>query len=145
MSAAEQLEAFQNALSDSLGEDCRLEVVQSVHGALSERIQQHRESKDPEPLTVTAGEVGDVLLDCGVEQEKVSAFCDRCDEEFGRDAALSPVNLIDSKHFAIKAGEITISVSPEQSALVETRILDGRKYLLIPAGQGLEVNGLMLS
>ena len=26
--------------------------------------------------------------------------------------------------------------------MVETRILDGRKYILIPAGDGVEINGL---
>ena len=29
--------------------------------------------------------------------------------------------------------------------MVETRIIDGRKYILIPAGEGVEVNGLDVS
>ena len=38
--------------------------------------------------------------------------------------------------------QATISIDPAYSYLVETRIIDGRKYLLIPAGEGVEVNGL---
>ena len=57
-------------------------------------------------------------------------------------AALSPVNLIDSKRFEVKTADAAISIDPEHSYLVETRMIDGKKYLLIPAGEGLEVNGM---
>jgi hypothetical protein len=55
---------------------------------------------------------------------------------------MDPANLIDSKRFQIKAGEITITVKPELSGQVEARVVDGRAYILIPAGDGVEVNGL---
>ena len=29
--------------------------------------------------------------------------------------------------------------------MVETRVIDGRKYLLIPADEGVEVNGINVS
>ncbi len=142
MSAPEQREAFQAALSDALEGECSLEVVQAVHGRLTERIGQHKESRDPEPLTVTAREVGDILEDCGVGERQVAAFRESCGAQFGEDAPLRPANLIDSKRFAIKSAGITITVPPEESCLVEARVIDGRKYLLIPAGEGIEVNGL---
>ena len=41
-------------------------MVQSVHDYLRQRIQEHKESRDPEPLAVTAGEVSGVLRNCGV-------------------------------------------------------------------------------
>ena len=142
MSAGEQREAFASALTESLEESCSLEVVQSVHGRLRERIEEHRESRDPEPLAITAGEVAGILADCGVEEERVAAFQAACGRRFGEGAALSPANLIDSKKFQVKTGEVTISVDPEYSYLVETRVIDGRKYILIPAGDGVELNGL---
>lgn len=142
MSAPEQREAFQTALSDALEGECSLEVVQAVHGRLTEWIGQHKESRDPEPLTVTAREVGDILEDCGVGERQVAVFRESCGAQFGEDASLNPANLIDSKRFAIKSAGITITVPPEESCLVEARVIDGRKYLLIPAGEGIEVNGL---
>ena len=142
LSAAEQREGFEAALSDALGEACSADVVQAVHEQLCTRIQLHKESRDPEPLTVTAGEVGQVLADCGVEEPRVQAFCEKCDEQFGQGAALSPENLIDSKHFQLKTGDAVINVSPESSYLVQTRVIDGRKYILIPADEGVEINGL---
>lgn len=142
MSAGEQREAFQAALSQALEGSCSLEVVQSLHEQLTQRIEEHKERKDPEPLALSAREVGTILQSCGAQEGQVAAFCEKCAEQFGAGAALSPANLIDSKRFEVKTSDVTISLPPEQSYLVETRVIDGKKYLLIPAGQGLEVNGL---
>lgn len=144
MSAAQQKEAFQSALGEALGEACSYEVVQAVHEQLRERIQQHKESKDPEPLGVSVDEVSRVLQNCGVAQSQVSEFKLYCDQEFGAGAALSPANLIDSKKFQLSTPEVKVTVDPESSYLVETRIIQGRKYILIPADSGVEVNGVSI-
>ncbi len=142
MSAGEQKEAFESALAQSLEGACSLGVVQAVHERLTLRIEEHKESKDPEPLAVTAKEVGGILRDCGVAEEQVEAFCQSCGKQFGEGAALAPANLIDSRRFEVKTGEATISLAPERSYLVEDRVIDGRRYLLIPVDETLEVNGL---
>lgn len=142
LSAPEQKEAFESALCDALGVECSMELVQAVHEQLRERIELHKESRDPEPLTVTARDMGGMLRECGIEEERVSSFQDYCAQRLGEEAAMDPANLIDSRRFQIKAGEITITVKPELSGQVEARVLEGRKYILIPAGEGVEVNGL---
>lgn len=141
MSAAEQREAFQGALTGALEEACSLEVVQAVHGRLLEKIEAAKEDKEAEPPALSAGEIGGVLRDCGVPEEKAAAFQERCAQAFGG-AALNPENLIDAKRFDVKTEHAAISVDPAHSYLVETRMIDGRKYLLIPVEEGVEVNGL---
>ena len=141
MSAAEQKEAFQGALAGALEDACSLEVVQAVHGRLLEKIEANREDKEAEPLALSAGEIGGILRDCGVAEERAAAFQEQCGQAFGG-AALNPENLIDAKRFSVKTEHAAISVDPAYSYLVETRVIDGRKYLLIPAGEGVEVNGL---
>ena len=142
MSAGEQREAFQTALREGLEGACSLEVVQAVHERLTAKMEEHRETKDPEPLAVTAKDVAAILRDCGGSDEQIAAFCGKCGKLFGEDAVLSPANLIDSKRFEVKTADAAISIDPEHSYLVETRVIDGKKYLLIPAGEGLEVNGM---
>ena len=44
MSAVEQKEAFQSALSDAF--DCSLEVMQTVHEQLREKIKEHRGERE---------------------------------------------------------------------------------------------------
>jgi hypothetical protein len=142
MSAPEQKAAFQNALVDSLGDTCSLDVVQAVHEQLSAQIAEHKERKDPEPLTVSVGSIGAILADCGVREDQIVDFRQECKEQFGEDAALNPGNLIDAKKIQIKMPQVSISIDPEYSYLVETRRINGRKYFLIPLEDGVEFNGL---
>lgn len=141
MSAAEQREAFEGALTGALEDACSLEVVQAVHGRLLEKIEAAREDKEAEPPALSAGEIGTILRDCGVAEEKAEAFREACAQAFGG-AALNPENLIDAGRFQVKTERAAISLDPAYSYLVETRVIDGRKYLLIPVEEGLEVNGL---
>ena len=55
---------------------------------------------------------------------------------------MNPLNLIDRKKYEIKTGEVTITMEPECSYAVTAQVIDGKKYLLIPADEGVEVNGL---
>ena len=109
---------------------------------LLDKIEQHKESKDPEPLTVSVQEVAAILKDCGVADTQVAAFEAQCGAQFGDGAVLNPENIIDSKHFEVKTSDASVAIDPKRSYIVETRIIDGRKYLLIPADEGVEVNGM---
>lgn len=142
MSSVEQQEAFHTALAGVVAGSEGLEVAQAVHEELTERIHQHKESHSPQPLTVSVREVGGILEGCGVAEERVAAFCESCEQQFGKGADLSPANLIDPKRFEIKTDKVTISVPPDQSSLVETRVIDGQRYLLIPVSEELTVNGM---
>ena len=73
MSAEEQKNAFGSALADALDKDCSYDVVQSVHEQIRARIEDHKESKDPEPLEMTAGDVGGILANSGVNDEQIAA------------------------------------------------------------------------
>ena len=64
------------------------------------------------------------------------------DEEFGEKAELPPSNLVDEKQFELRTPSVVIKVDPEHSDLVETRIINGCRYILIDASEGVEVNGV---
>ena len=141
MSAAEQREAFEGALTGALEDACSIEVVQAVHERLRDQIVQHKETKDPEPLALTAGDIGNILRDCSVPEERVSAFLERCGERLGANVVLNPVNLIESGKFEVETADAKLSLDPEHSYLLEMRVIDGRQYLLFPA-DSVTVNGL---
>ena len=145
LSSVQQKNVFDCALSETLEKECSYDVVQSVHEQIRTRIADHKESKDPEPLEFTVSEVGGMLSNSGVSQEKVEAFQAECERQYGADTALNPNNIIESKKFEVVTPEIKVSVAPENSYLIETRIIDGRKYLLIPADEGVEINGLAVT
>lgn len=135
LSAAEQREAFEGALTGALEDACSIEVVQAVHERLRDQIVQHKETKDPEPLALTAGDIGNILRDCSVPEERVSAFLERCGERLGANVVLNPVNLIESGKFEVETADAKLSLDPEHSYLLEMRVIDGRQYLLFPGRQ----------
>ena len=145
LSAGQQRSAFSAAMTEVLDSDCSLEMVQAVHGQLRERIEQHRESNDPEPLTMTYAEVEEMLENGGMDESLRGSFLKSCDSQFGKDHLLSPENLMDSKKFEIKTESVTVKVDPDFSSLVKTQVIDGRKYILIPADGAVEVNGISVN
>ncbi len=142
MPAAAQKETFQAVLEETVAEDCSFDVVQAVQGQLSEMIEEHKNNKEEEPLVVSKKTVKGILESCGVSEDRVTAFEEKFDTEFGADTEISPRNLIDTKQLEVRTPDVTIRVNPERNDLVETRIIDGTKYILIRADEGVEVNGV---
>ena len=142
MPAAAQKETFDAILAESLGEACSCQVVQSVQEQLCSMIAEHKESCEPQPLLLDRHAAVRVLEECGVEENRVEAFGQRFEEDFGPEAALPPKNLVDTKHLELRCPDVTIQVNPERGDLVETRIIDGVRYILIRAEEGVEVNGV---
>ncbi len=142
MAAGLQKESFQSILGSTLEEESSIEMVQSVHAQLSELIQEHKESRDKEPLYLSKPELNQVLKTSGVSEEKIKAFDQSFDETFGELADLSPKNLVDTNKFHLNTPDVKIQVAPEKRDLVETRVLGGVKYILIRAEEGVEVNGV---
>lgn len=143
--AAEQKKTFEALLSTSLGEDCSLDVVQTVHDQICQRIEMHKEAKVADPLLITKEDVKEVLSSCGVEEKHLAKFSVDYDEVFGFEADLHPKNIIDNKHFEIKTPDVVIKVDPARSDLIETRVIDGVKYILICADENVEVNGVSIN
>ncbi len=144
MPAQEQKETFQEILTQSLAEACSYDVLQTVHDQLCQRMEEHKESRDPEPLTVSAKEVGGILLDYGIDDEQVAAFEEKCDEAFGTEAVFAPQNLVEQKRWEVQTPDVSIRVAPGRGDLVQTRIIDGARYILIRAEEGVEVNGVAI-
>ena len=142
--AAEQKKCFEALLTTSLGEECSMDVVQTVHEQLCERMALHKESKVPDPLLVDKQVFKDVLTGCGVSEASVSKFSVQYDETFGFEAELHPKNIIDSKHFEIHTPDIAIKIDPTRTDLVETKVIGGVKYIMINADEDVEVNGVSI-
>ena len=139
---ADQKASFEALLTTSLGEACSMDVVQSVHNEIRERIEMHKEAKVAEPLMISKEDVKSVLTQCGVPEANVAKFSVDYDEAFGFEADLHPKNVIDNRKFEIKTPDVIIKVAPDRSDLIETRVIGGVKYIMICADEAVEVNGV---
>ena len=145
LSAGAQKNVFSEVLCESLGKECSLEVVKAVHGQLRERLQLHKESKDPELPEIYVEDVDDILKNSGVTEEKIDYFNEACRRGFGENTVMNPNNLMESRKFEMVTPEVKITVDPEHTYSIKTKIIDGSKYILIPVGEGVEVNGIDIS
>ena len=119
-----------------------MDVMQSVHEEICQRIALHKESRVPEPLLVSKDDVKNVLSSCGVSEPHIAKFGIDYDEAFGFEADLHPKNIINDRSFEIKTPDVSIKVAPDRTDLIETRIIGGVKYILICADGEVEVNGV---
>lgn len=142
MPAAAQKEQFGTILGEALEEDCSLDVVQAVHGQLREMIAAHKESREKEPLKLSKGAVKGVLRSCGVSGEHAEAFERKYDETFGQETEVRPGNIIDARRMEVTTPDVVIKVNPDRDDLIQTRVINGVKYIMIRADDGVEVNGV---
>ena len=145
MCAADQKDTFATILADAVAEECGIEVVQSLREHVCEMVEEHKSSKDEDPLVIGKRDVAGVLRECGVNEEKIEKFEKDFDESFGSSAQVRPQNIIETKAIEVKTPDVVIKVSPEHGDLLRTRVIDGEKYIMIRAGDNVEVDGVEIS
>ena len=140
-----QKATFNGCLTDALADECSFEVVRSVHAQIGEMLEAHKESRDPEPLMITKETVKSVLAGCGIDNEKIEKLDKSFDENFGKNAELSPKNIVSVKKFEVETPEVSIKVDPEHRDLVSTQVINNVKYVMIRVDGGVEVNGINIT
>ena len=142
MPAKVQRSTFDYCLKDALGDECSLELVRSVSTQIAEMVEEHKELKIPEPLTLTKATVKTILENCGADEAATERLEKEIDESFGKNAELRPKNIVKSGAMEIKLPDIVLKVKPEAQSLVSTQVIGGKKYILIEATDAVEVNGI---
>lgn len=144
MPPAAQRSAFSECLSEALGEECSLEVVRSVHAQVAEMVEAKKETRDPEPLVITKATVRSMLECCGVDEEKIERVGESMDESFGKNAMLSPKNIVSEKRFEIEAPDVKIKIDPEHRDLISTQTIGNTRYVMIRVEGDITVNGISI-
>ena len=142
MAIGVQKDTFREVLVEALDEECSPQVVQTVHTQLRELTTVHKEARDPEPLTVSCGEIGEILEHTGVSEPKMAAFRVKYEQAFGTDASMPPQNLINTAQLEYKTPDVVIKVNPDRQDLIQVRELGGVRCVVIAADEGIEINGV---
>ncbi len=140
LSAGTQKETFHTLVEETLGETCDIEMVKNIHDKLAEMVEEHKE--EPEPLVLNKNEVKTLLANSGVANEKLEEFDKHYEEAAGEDTPLLVSNVVNTRTFEVKTPDIVIRVNPERTDLIETKTIDGRKYLMVALDGSVEVNGI---
>lgn len=143
MTAETQKESFQEILSDTLQEECSYEVIRSIHENLQEMIEEHKE--DPVPLELGKEDVKRLLEHSGVSEKRMEEFDTKYETAVGEKSSLLASNIVDTNKFQIQTPDVIIKVNPERTQLIQTRVINGEKCLVIPVENYIEVNGVNVS
>ena len=142
LAARDQKLTFNAVVEETFGENCNFEVAKTIHENLSQLLDEKKE--DPDPLSLDRADVKRLLADCGAQPEQLTHFEEEFDSQAGEGASLMASNLASTRNFEVKTPDITVHVSPERTDLLETRLIDGREYLVIPLSDDVEVNGIRI-
>lgn len=142
MPPKQQMTTFNDCLAEALGEDLTPKVVNALQLEIGEMIENHKASHEEEPLVITKATVESVLAAADVDAEKIERLANTLDENFGVSAALTPKNVINTTKYELKLPDVTVKVKPDRRDLVSFEVIDGVKYVMIRATEGVEINGI---
>ncbi len=144
MSAGGQKETFQTLIKETLGEECEYEIVRNIHEKLNDILEEHKLKEIPEPLTLDKSEVKSIFAESGVVEEKLLEFENNFEKMTGENTTLMAANVINTRVFEVKTPDVIVKVNPERVDLVQTKLVDGRKCLVIEITDQVEVNGIVV-
>ena len=135
-----QKETFQEVLAETLGDDCEYEIMRQIHENLTEMAEEHKE--DAVPFSLTKPEVKELLEKSGAPAKRMERFDQIYEETAGENTAILVPAITGTGKFAVKTPDVDIKVSPDRLDLIETRIIEGRRFLVIAVEDNVEVNGM---
>ncbi len=163
LAANGQKESFTELLTETLGEEGDLSTVLQIQDSLREIVKEKKEEQESPVLNKE--DVRVILSDCGVAEERLKDFDERFDAVFTvqeqpetekDETALSrypedvPIedrifvasNLVPGRKLEVKNADFTIRINTDRTELLETRVIDGKKCLVIELEDGVSVNGI---
>lgn len=140
MSAGGQKETFQTIVEETLGDGCDYEVVRNIHEKLNEMIEEKKE--EPDPVILDRAEVKRLFEYSGVEEDRLTDFEEKFDAAAGEKTCFVATNVANTRQFEVRTPDVVVKVSPDRMDLVQTRVLDGVKCLVIELNDRVELNGI---
>ncbi len=147
--APRQKDIFNEIIAETLEDECDYETVKNIHEELSSIIETRKE--DPTvPETISKKEIKNIFENSGVNVERMENFDRRYDahfeEEKEEEKSFYVKNLYPAANkVEIKTANVSIKVDADKMDVIETKIIDGKKCLVIRVDEELIVNGIRVN
>ena len=167
--AKQQKEGFTEFVSEVLGDESSIETVLSIQENLKETVENKKSESVGETVFLDKESMRGVFEKSGVSEEKLETFDKKFDEQFdmkkihkkqiGEDdlesserAEYIPTIKVEEKLFAdnvapvrnfeVRNKNMLLRVSSKHTDIIDTRVIDGKKCLVIELTEDLTVNGI---
>ena len=136
-------DVFETMIAESLGEERNFATLRNVYEELNDAIEEHKDN--PEPLVLGKREMKILLEKSGANQLQTEEFEQGYDSIAHEIPVFQATNIINTKKFEINSPNVIIKVNPDRTDLIETKVIDGRKCLVIAVDDSVEVNGVLVN
>ncbi len=144
MTCKVQKETFAGIIADTLGDECSFNTIKTLHEELNSMVEAKAE-QDPNPVEIDKFDMQKALEKSGVKDETINSFKEEFDESAGTNACFTAANIVNTKTFDVRTPDVVVKISGDRTELVETREIDGVKYLMIELTDNIEVNGIKVT
>lgn len=136
----EQKETFE-AVVTRLGAEAPMDmdIVTQISDEIEKNIEAHKD--DSEPLKLDKNDIRNILDRSGVSERAMSDF-DEIYSSCCEDNTFLAENISSGRKVNINVKDIKITVPKESMGFVETKIIDGKKCLVITADDEISLNGI---
>ena len=117
-------------------------MAKIIHDQLQDMVEINK--AEPEPLELDKYDMRLLLEKSGVSNEKLDKVEQVFEDVAGERRRLMASNVASTRKFTIEMPDVWIKISPDRTDLVQTKIIDDRKCIVIPINDHVEVNGLEL-
>lgn len=139
MSCQSEKETFRSILNNVVGDELDYDLITTVNDKIAEIVDQS--SHETEIPTVDDKKLSSILWEAGVSQEKLEHLPKVYESALG-DKPLTAINLVERKT-VLSVPSITVNIAKDAVDKVRTRVIEGRKCLIIDLDDPeISVNGM---
>ncbi len=140
---AAEKDVFRSVIEETLGRDCDFEIVRSINEEVTKLVEDRKD--DPVPPVLEKNDIRRLLANNGAKEEALEKFDTVYEEIAGSNPApLMAENVAERKKLQVKTDNLKLDVNTEATELIETRVIDGVEYFLIPVADNVSVNGIKI-
>ena len=141
--AKTQNTTFNEIISDTLGNSGSLDMIKQIQDNFNEMVENAKINE--EPLFMTRSTISKIFERSGDDDETLESLNEVFTQKTAEaDDVIMASNITSMKSLTIESPDLTIKVKPEHNNLVTTKVIDGRKYFLIPVSEDVTVNGISI-
>lgn len=136
-------DVFHAVLEAALGENCDYENVKNINEAVAGIAEAGKEAGEPALIDQT--DLRRIFYDNGADEETIERLDLAYDEIIGsKTQPLLAENIAETKKISVRSDHLKMEIAPESAALIESRVIDGIEYFLVPVTDSVTVNGVQI-
>lgn len=142
VAAKEQKLGFNALVEEVFGSECDFNTVKGIHENLNIIAEEKKE--EPEPPALEKNDIKKILSNCGADEKQLEVIDNNFDIEAGKTEKVMMSTLGNLKKFEVESPDIKIRVSSDRTDLIDTMMIEGQEYIVIPLTDEVRVNGLLV-